>query len=227
MHTRNKGFSLIEMIAVTAIILILAGIAIPSMINMLHSARLHGTGSDLVSLVQQSRIRAVQDDRFYSVRFNSSQAYVDICPQSSNGTSGNAGAGIAVCTPATPPRVTPKDPIVQISAEISLQPSANAPNTGNGAGGLQKQFLGTNTSNLVPFDGDASSSPVTFGPEGVPCTPTAKTGGTVCNTNISSPLVAFWLFFQDTATQQWGAVTVTPAGRIQKWFYSGGAWSTF
>ena len=214
------------MIAVTAIILILVGIAIPSMINVLHSARLHGTGSDLVSLVQQSRSRAVQDDRFYSVRFNSSQAYVDICPQSLNGTSGNGGTGIAVCTPATPPQVTPKDPVIQISPEISLQPFANAPNTGSGAGGLQKQFLGTNPGNVVPLDGNTIVSPVTFGPEGVPCTPTVKTGGTVCNTS-SSPLVAYWFFFQDTATQQWAAVTVTPAGRIQKWFYSGGAWSTF
>ena len=30
------------------------------------------------------------------------------------------------------------------------------------------------------------------------------------------------VFFQNNVTQNWGAVTVTPAGRIQRWLYSGG-----
>lgn len=221
----ERGFSLPEMVVVVAVMLILAAVAAPVFTRAIHGIRSRGAGRDLASLVQAARMRAVQDDRFYSVRFGNSQAYVDICPQAVNGASGNNGNGIGTCVPA-PPKPTPTDPLIEVSSEIILQPQSSAPNSGTGAGGLTKQFLSNNTGNVVPADGSTAASPITFGPQGLPCTPTAANGGTVCDT-ASSPLVAYWVFFQNSVSQEWGAVTVTPAGRIQKWYYSGGAWTVY
>jgi hypothetical protein len=39
--------------------------------------------------------------------------------------------------------------------------------------------------------------------------------------------VAYWTFFKDTKSNEWGAVTATPAGKISKWYYSGSAWKVY
>ena len=207
----SLGFSLLELLIVLAILIIIAGLSIPSLMGAVHRYKLRSAGTDFSGLLQQARMRAVQDDRFYSiwpfVAGNFSQQFVDIYPQGVNGASGNANGTL-----------DPKDPVIAISAEVSQQAQGAAPSTAN----LSQQFLGTNPSNLTPQDGSSAATRVTFGPEGLPCKPKAANGGTVCNTT-GGP-VAYWVFFQNNVTQDWEAITVTPAGRIQKWYYTGTAW---
>jgi prepilin-type N-terminal cleavage/methylation domain-containing protein len=215
---QGAGFSLLELLIVVAIVALVAAIAVPNLVSAARRERLRGASNDFAGLLQQARMRAIQDDRFYSVYCtrdvgcqnvspNSPIEFVDIYPQNVNGASGSGGAA-----------VDPRDPVVSLSPEVTQQPLASAPNTAN----LLGQFLGANPSNLAPLDGGAAATPVTFGPEGVPCAPVAVTGGTVCNTR-GGP-VAYWAFFQHTITQDWGAVTVTPAGRLQRWTYANGVW---
>jgi prepilin-type N-terminal cleavage/methylation domain-containing protein len=214
----SAGFSLIELLVVVAIFVVVAALAVPNLIRAGHAARLRGAGSDFASLLQQARIRAIQDDRFYSVyctrdvgcqQTDNSPAveFVDIYPQNINGASGSGGT-----------TVDPNDPSTSLAPEIMEQPQSQAPNTPN----LLQQVLGGNPSNLTPVDGSSPATPVTFGPQGLPCIPVALTGGTVCNSR-GGP-VAYWVFFQNNVTQDWEAVTITPAGRLQKWAYSAGAW---
>ncbi len=57
-----------------------------------------------------------------------------------------------------------------------------------------------------------------FSPRGMPCT---YSGGT-CTT-----LQPFVFYFTDTrplGASGWGAVTITPAGRVKTWFWNGSAW---
>jgi Tfp pilus assembly protein FimT len=208
-HGPQRGFSTIELALVLGIAMILGALAIPQVMTAVHTFRLRGTGTDFAGIAQTTRWRAIQDDRYYSARFivqnGTLQAYVDIYPQNVNGASGNGPAGPAA----------PNDPRISITAEVSPQSQAKAPNTAN----LQGQILPAG-SPVVPLDGSSSTTPVTFGPRGIPCLPTATTGGTVCN-STGQPQ-AYWVFFQNTLTKAWGAVTVTPAGRIQTWYYSGG-----
>ena len=110
------------------------------------------------------------------------------------------------------------DPVIEISAEVTQQSTANAPTTSN----LQNQLLPANTT-VVPVD--AEMTPITFGPRGLPCAPLAVTGGSVCDS--SGGPVAYWVFFQNSVSGEWEALTVTPAGRIQKWYYAGTQWNTF
>jgi type II secretory pathway pseudopilin PulG len=216
-----------ELLVVVAVVVILAGLTVPNLMRTVHTSRLRGAATDYAGLLQEARMRSIQDDRFYTVyqlaTNNLTQEFVDIYPQNINGASGSGGKVL-----------DPRDPVISVSTEVNQQPWTAAPNTNQ----LLNQLLGTSTvttltpvgsAALVPPLPPASTPPVTgpptFGPQGLPCTPltlTGPSGGTVCNSR-GGP-VAYWLFFQDSISQEWEAVTVTPAGRIQKWSYSGTVW---
>lgn len=194
----NSGFSVLELMIVVTIALILAGFGMPKVITMMHTYRLRGTGTNLAGLIQTVRWRAVQDSKYYSMRFTSSgtpEAYADL---KSNST---LSAG---------------DPQTVINSEVTMQAVGSAPSTSS----LKSLILPTG-STVTPLDGYTTANPVTFGQRGLPCVTTATNGGSVCNS--AGGTQAYWIFFQDQVTQKWGAVTVTPAGRIQVWYYEG-AW---
>ncbi len=219
--SRMSGLTLLELVVSVAVILIIAGIAIPNFNAAMHASRLRGGDSDFASLLQAARIRAVDDDRYYSVYVlaangnNPQQGFVDIYPQNVNGASGSNGT-----------KIDPngRDPVVQVNSEVLQQPPGAAPSTA----ALRALILPPASPVLVK-DGSAAGTPVTFGPRGLPCTPTAQAGGTVCD-SLGGP-TAYWVFFQNTVSQSWGAVTVTPAGRIQRWLFTaapaGGTWTQF
>jgi len=208
---RENGFSLVELTVVLIIVFIVAALAIPSIVSSLRTAHLRGAASDFAGLLEQARISAIQNNRYYSTYILAAsgnqpqEAYVDLLPQSLTGASGNGGTSVAA-----------GDPSVVISSDVTQQPVANAPNTDN----LKSQLLPSITS-VTPTD--TSVTAATFGPRGLPCTPVTLTGGTVCDS--SGGPTAFWTFFQNSTTGAWQAVTITPAGRIKKWFYNGSAWT--
>ena len=210
--TSKGGFSITELLVVLSLILLVTSLAVPSLMQAIRTARLRSAGSDLSGLLQVARIRAVRDDRYYSVYLivtnGLQQEFVDIYPQNVNGASGSGGATL-----------DSKDPSIALSSEVNPQPQGAAPNIAN----LAQQLLPTNPNNLVPTDASAALTPFTFGPEGLPCKPVQIAGGTVCNSRGGS--VAYWTFLQDNVTQSWEALTVTPAGRMQQWYYTNGAWA--
>jgi prepilin-type N-terminal cleavage/methylation domain-containing protein len=202
---RNKaeaGFSLVELMAVVLIILVVGGIATPNILNLMHMARLRGSSADFSSLLQTARMRAVQDDKYYSTYIIAGppqSAYVDLTV--------NGGTGVAA-----------GDPMVLIASELTPTAAANAPATTN----LKGLFLPAGAG-LAVKDGTAAGSQIIFGPRGLPCTTVAATGGNVCDS--AGGATAFWVFFQDNSTSAWEAITVSPAGRISKWQYGNGSWT--
>jgi len=202
------GFSLVEITVVLLLLMVVLGFSVPKLLTGVHDFRLHGAGYDFSGVAQTSRWRAVQDDRYYSVRFiqqgGELDAYVDIFPQNVNGSSGNGASG----------PMDPRDPQIAFTAEVSPQAQANAPSTS----ALKGLFLPSG-SPVVPVDGSSSTTPITFGPRGLPCVATTTNGGSVCDS--AGGLQAYWVFLQDSATQMWEAVTITPVGRIQIWEYRG------
>ncbi len=210
---RQAGFSVVELIMVVMIAMVLAGFAISSISSSLHGARLRGAARDLSGVYEQARMYAIRDNRYYSTYILAAsgiepqEAYVDMLPKSLTGASGNGGTSVAA-----------GDPLITISSEVVVEPAANAPNTSN----LESQLL-PSTTPVTPTD--TSTTAATFGPRGLPCTPVSLTGGSGLRWFSSGGPTAFWTFLENTKSSTWQAVTITPAGRIAKWYYTGSVWS--
>jgi prepilin-type N-terminal cleavage/methylation domain-containing protein len=207
----QAGFSMIELAVVVIIFLIVAAAAVPTLLTSVRMAKLRGASSDYAGLLEVARIYAVRDNRYYSTYIlapaGNAQvgfAYVDMLPKVLTGASGNGGTSVAA-----------GDPSITIPSDIVQKTVGTAPNTNN----LKSQLLPATTP-VTPTD--AAATAPAFGPRGLPCTPTTLTGGTVCDS--SGGPTAFWTFLQNTSDSSWQAVTITPAGRIQKWYYTGSAW---
>jgi Tfp pilus assembly protein FimT len=63
----QTGFSLAELIIVVAIIMVVAGLSIPSLSRAIDNSRLKGATQMLAAVYQDSRLRATQNDTSYEV----------------------------------------------------------------------------------------------------------------------------------------------------------------
>jgi type II secretory pathway pseudopilin PulG len=198
---RSAGFSLLELLAAVGILMVVAAIAIVKVQSAVQAVRLRGSGTDYANLLQNARIRAVKDDKYYAVLTNAVAnppiAYIDI-----NG-SGTYDVG---------------EPVMPFLPNTGPAAFAGAPAVAN----LKLQFLPptpTGQASLAPGGG-----PPTFGSRGLPCTPVAGGGGTTCPflTPPNFTPTSFITFIQGS-NGAWEAITVTPASRVRLWAYDGGS----
>jgi type II secretory pathway pseudopilin PulG len=201
-----EGFSLLELMVVVGIVMVVAAIAILNVQGVIRTVRLHGAATDYSNLLQNARIRAVKDDKYYTVLTdtvaNPPIAFLDI---NGNGTYDSAL----------------HEPMMPLRPNITPAPFASGPSVAN----LKLQFLPPTPSGQASVA--AGGGPPTFGPRGLPCTPIAGAGGTTCPylTPPNFTPTSFITFIQGP-NGGWGAITVTPAGRIRQWDYDGaGNWS--
>ena len=197
---RQAGFSLVELMIVVVILLITSAIAVPNYMRMRHTSRLRGASSDFSGIIQTARIRAVQDGKFYSLRWSGSTAFVDL--------NGNLAFDTI-------------EPSVTLPSEVTTVAATSAPATAN----LYGQFLpaGSTIGPSPNMAYDGTTTPITMSSRGIPCKTQTATGGTVCESGGGA--IPFWVFFKNTVSGEQEAVTVSPAGRIRKWYYGGGAWN--
>jgi prepilin-type N-terminal cleavage/methylation domain-containing protein len=190
-HRVERGFSLLELMIALSIALIVGATSFIIAQTTARSFRLYESSTSYANLLQTARIRAAQDDRYYTVKtatpsIGAPFAYVDI-----------AGTGIYAAG----------DPMMVFGLGVAPMTFASGPSLTN----LKSQFLppGPTAQNSV----NAASGP-TFGPRGLPCTVSA---GTCPYLNPTSYIT----FVQNTQSGKWNAITVTPAGRIRIWGYDG------
>jgi prepilin-type N-terminal cleavage/methylation domain-containing protein len=184
----NKGFTMIELLVVTGIIVTLIGIGIPSMATIISNARLSGGVTNLSGLLQNCRMMAIKENKTKSTHFtvmaNGPVAYVknaaDTSAIATADTQAQLGAPLTKVTlptgPGAPPQLTP--------AQLSFTPATT----------------------------DAS-----FNSRGLPC----EYSGGVCTSK------GFVYYFKDTrplGASRWAAVSISPAGRIKRWFWTGTNW---
>lgn len=199
----TRGFSLLEMIIVIAILMIVGAITAEFVQRAAETMRLEETAINYSNLLQQARLRAVRDDKFYTVltaaTASGNIAFIDI-----------AGTGIYAVG----------DPVMPFSSGVTPEPFGSGPALAN----LEAQFL-PNSPGSVQTVNTTAQGP-SFGPRGLPCTPTGGANGTCPYLSVGGTLTSYITFMENVQSQKWEAVTVTPAGRIRQWQYDGAAWSS-
>jgi hypothetical protein len=218
---REVGVSLLELMITLGIGMILIAMATPLVNTTINIYRLRGAGNDYANLLQQTRMRAVRDDRYYPVYASTNggvvglwggfNAFTDI-----NGVGGATGAY----------SIAPLGPDLGVTfnrSAITLQPAGAAPNTNN----LYNQFMPGIALGVVAINPNAWANPsvtvATFGPRGLPCYLAAPPPGGNCS--YTFPVggvqpVAFEVFLQNIRTGAWEAITVNPSARIREWRYN-------
>ena len=198
---RQAGFSILEMAIVIALLLIATTLALLLAKNVVRSVHLHQTAANYANLLQQARVRAVQDDKYYTVIASNSTsvcasavvpcAFIDL---NGNGSYDASNA----------------EPLLAINSDVKVMSYGSAPATNN----LAALFLPPGTSGTInnSWPGPA------FGTRGIPCSP-----GTYSSSYMTCPFTlatSYWTFVKNVRSQAWVAITVTPAGRINQWSYS-------
>ena len=68
----KKGFSLVELLITIALISILMAIATPGLLSQRPKWHIKGTARDLASKLMATRVKAIQDNQLYYLKFNTS-----------------------------------------------------------------------------------------------------------------------------------------------------------
>lgn len=197
---RRNGFTLIELVMVIAIMLAIAAYAIPTFLSAVSDYRLKNTMSQVSGLLQQQRMTAVRLNTTYRLLTATS--------------GGRTKAWFELPTTAVPVAGNGQwdsgEPMVQFPSNISIQTSGYPGDAATAAG----------ISNVQP----TSTAVVQFNSRGLPCV-----GATPCAIlDGSNHPVGFVVYFQGRSNygrNMWGAVTITPAGRVRTWFWNGSAYS--
>ncbi len=197
----ERGFSLLEIAIVVGLILIATTIALLMVRNVVRSVHLQQTASNYANLLQQARVRAVQDDQYYSVVANSSSTVT--CPAGVNYCAFIDIKGTGVYDPV--------DPLLPFAPDVRPMPFGSGPALTN----LEAQFLPSSGTWITV---NSTAPGPTFSPRGLPCTPNTSGSYTTC-TSVSTP-TSYIVFMKNVRSSNWEAITVTPAGRIHLWSYS-------
>jgi Tfp pilus assembly protein PilE len=195
----QAGFSFQEVMIVVAICLVVMVVAIPVMSNAIANMRLRSNMTSLSGLLQNTRSIAVQQNVVKTdCHFNRTATPYSLVYFVKNATD---------CTLAT---LLTTDPQVELEAPITTY---GAP-TGPGAPPALD-----NTTQLGVTAPPLMTDP-SFNSRGLPC---AYSGG-ICTSNVS-----FVQYYKDNrigGSGGWAGISISPAGRIRRWFWSGSAWSS-
>jgi Tfp pilus assembly protein FimT len=194
-HHKQAGFSLLEIMTVAGISLAVTMTALPNMINGIGNMRLRSSMTSLSGVVQNCRMLAVKQNGTMTTHFLVKDY-------------GNSQGVMAYVKQATDP-----NPLLTSDSQVQLEEPIVQSGAPSGAGAptaLDSTVLG-----FTPQTGDAS-----FNSTGLPCAYNSSTG--VCQNN------GFIYYFHDSrpgAQMGWAALSISPAGRLKKWYWSGSAWT--
>ena len=93
MH-KNTGFTLMELMVAIAIIAIAASIAIPNIVGWLPTHRLASASRAILSDLQQARLRAVKENTFVTVQFDTGNERYNVFWDNGDGVGGIPGDGL-------------------------------------------------------------------------------------------------------------------------------------
>ena len=198
----KAGFSLIELLVVVAVMLVVAALATPTLSTTLDSFRMRGTLSSIANMAQRSRTQAIKKNTSQHIHFrtvnNRAVTFVT-----------DVNDAQSVLAPVV------GDPQLSDQLWLPTQFALSAAPTGTGAPPPLTGVSMWGTA-LVPNTGPQDPY---FNARGMPCLPDPVTG-------VCSPTTGFlyYLRYRRGGTVRWAATSISPAGRIQSWFWNGTGW---
>jgi type II secretory pathway pseudopilin PulG len=191
----QAGFSLAELIIVVAIIMVVAGLSIPSLSRAIDNARLKGATQTLAAVYQDSRLRATQNDTAYEVLVSAGGAGVPA--RACIDLDGDGLCGTTDAATTFPNKVKLSNSGIPVPLDPQLKfPLANT------------ESPAMHTLQDVPVAGLAWNS------RGIPCQ----------RSSAAAPCMATgWIQYvqlkRTGGSTIYGAVTVTPTGRVKTWIF--------
>ena len=67
---KSRGFSILELLVVLAVIAVVSAIVTPSFISWRNNAKMRGAVDNLMGDLEMAKIRAVKENNFVAVMFN-------------------------------------------------------------------------------------------------------------------------------------------------------------
>jgi prepilin-type N-terminal cleavage/methylation domain-containing protein len=190
------GFSLFEVAVVLSVGLILIAIAFPRMTNVIATQKLRGSMTTASSFLQNVRMLAIKKNRtMMALSFNRTDPPYSLVYWTKEPTDSSS--------------FSPKFSQVELEAPITPMGTPMGP-------GAPAAITNTALGLLVDPEVTAPS----FNSRGLPCKFNSLTGQ--CENK------AFITYFKDNrigGSGGWAAVSLTPAGRIKRWFWTGSAWT--
>jgi prepilin-type N-terminal cleavage/methylation domain-containing protein len=196
-----RGFSLIELIIVLAMILIVTAIAIPAVRQTAAGYQLDASGHAVASLLQNARQTAVKTNQPYYAQYNGAGSTLAFAVPAIRSDNPPDGANYSSVT----------DPTVTTVGNVAFQQVGQA---GSGP---------PNHAQLDSYLGGAAvqietSGVIGFNARGLPCMASNGSQWICAQTDpVAGGTPAFEWFMRDSRTKGWEAVTVSPAGRIKTW----------
>lgn len=193
----SKGFSLLEIVIVMAVMLCLAGVAFPIFTKISYNVRLKSAAVNLSGLMQQARILAARQNAVYTV----------VIPNTGGQACINLNPGVNTGCDSTEPLIT---------FNSNVTPAAAAP---DGSGGTPTAYLlSGDTGTGTPYD---NATTLGYSARGLPCAYVSST----CTTPPTTYFVYYLKDPRPDGTIGWAAVVVTRTGRTKSFTWNGASWN--
>ena len=191
---RQRGFTLIELLVVVAIGIIVTAMAVPVMTTTLDDYKLRAAMVSASNLTQRCRTVAIQQNLSQRLHFATVNKLTVLFVE--------PAANVAV-QPAT------TDQQFWLPSQFSIPGAPNGP----GAPPLLTGLSMWGSAAVTPkVNQDAY-----FNSRGLPCLPNPV----VCNATNG---FVYYYKYQGRSGTKWVATSISPAGRIENWFWNGTSW---
>ena len=196
-NASSKGFSLLEIVIVMAVMLCLAGVAFPIFTRISYNIRLKSAAANLSGLMQQARILAARQNAVYTIVIPSTggQAFINKNP----GTNSTWDSG---------------EPLIRFNSNVA--PATAAP---DGSSGTPSAYvLAGDTGTGTTYD---NATTLGYSSRGLPCAYVSST----CSTPPTTYFVYYLRDPRPDGTTGWAAVVVTRTGRTKSYIWNGASWN--
>jgi prepilin-type N-terminal cleavage/methylation domain-containing protein len=195
-NAASKGFSLLEIVIVMAIMLCLAGVAFPIFTRISYSVRLKSAATNVSGLMQQARIMAARQNAVYTVVIPNTggQAFINLNP----GTNSTWDSG---------------EPLIKFNSNVV--PATGAP---SGTGSQPTPYVLSGDTGTTNYD---NATTLGYSARGLPCAYVSST----CSTPAAGYFVYYLKDPRPDGTTGWAAVVVTRTGRTKSYTWNGASWN--